>query len=95
MGWPALAVLYLAIMAVAIKQIRDNRRRGIHFDWSKSLVTAGGAVLVTALATGVFFGATALGKPPFGLALLVAVLAIGLVGLVVAVNHRWPSEKGR
>jgi UDP-N-acetylmuramyl pentapeptide phosphotransferase/UDP-N-acetylglucosamine-1-phosphate transferase len=95
MGWLAFAVLYLAIMAVAIKQIRDNRRRGIQFDWSKGLATAGGAVLVTALAIGALFGATALGKPHLGLALLVVVLVIGLIGLVVAVNHRWPRAKGR
>ncbi len=95
MGWLAFAVLYLAIMAVAIKQMRDNRRRGIPFDWSKGLATAGGAVLVTVLAIAVLIGATTLGKPHLGLALLVVVLVIGLIGLVVTVNHRWPPAKGR
>lgn len=95
MGWLAFAILYLVGMAWAIGKVRDNRRRGIGFDWSKGLATAGGAVLVTVLAIGALFGATAMGKPEIGLALLVVVLFIGLIGLIVTVNHRWPPPKGR
>ncbi len=95
MGWLAFAMLYLVVLAGAIKQIRDNRRRGVGIDWTRTLVTAGGAILITVLATGGLIGAMALGEPAIGLVVFVLVVVAGLIALAVAVNRRWPPAKAR
>ena len=60
MGWPAI-ILCAIVLAASIKQIRDNRRRGVGVDWGKTLVSAVGAIVIAALATGAFYSAMALG----------------------------------
>jgi hypothetical protein len=92
MGWPAI-ILCLVVLAGTIKQIRDNRRRGVTIDWGKTLVTAVAAIVIAALATGVFFGAMALGAPTTGLVLFFVVFLVGVIALAVVVNRRWPGEK--
>ena len=92
MGWPAI-ILCLIVLAAAIKQIRDNRRRGIGVDWGKTLVTAAAAILIAALATGAFYGAMALGAPTTGVVLFFVVFLAGVSALAVVVNRRWPGAK--
>ena len=92
MGWPAI-ILCLIVLAAAFKQIRDNRRRGIGIDWGKTLVSAVGAILIAALATGAFYGAMALGAPTTGAVLFFVVFLIGVITLAVVVNRRWPGAK--
>jgi small-conductance mechanosensitive channel len=92
MGWPAI-ILCLVVLAASIKQIRDNRRRGISIDWTKTLVTAAAAILIAALATGAFYGAMALGAPTTGVVLFFVVFLVGVTLLAVVVNRRWPGAK--
>jgi small-conductance mechanosensitive channel len=92
MGWPAI-ILCLIVLAASIKQIRDNRRRGIGIDWGKTLVSAVGAILIAAVATGVFYGAMALGAPTTGVVLFFVVFLIGVTALAIVVNRRWPGAK--
>ena len=94
MGWPAI-ILCLVVLAASIKQIRDNRRRGIGIDWGKTLVSAVGAILIAALATGAFYGAMALGAPTTGVVLFFVVFLVGVTALAVVVNRRWPGAKSR
>jgi drug/metabolite transporter (DMT)-like permease len=94
MGWPAI-ILCLIVLAASIKQIRDNRRRGIAIDWGKTLVTAAAAILIAALATGAFYGAMALGAPTTGAVLFFVVFLVGVIALAVVVNRRWPGAKAR
>ena len=92
MGWPAI-ILCAIVLAASIKQIRDNRRRGIGVDWGKTLVTAVAAILIAALATGVFYGAMALGAPTTGVVLFLVVFLVGVTALAIVVNRRWPGAK--
>jgi hypothetical protein len=92
MSWLAF-VLCLIAMAGAIKQIRDNRRRGIGVDWAKTLVSVIGVILVTASAIGVLVGAMALRAATAAVIAFFAVFAVGMIALVVAVNRRWPRAK--
>jgi small-conductance mechanosensitive channel len=92
MGWPA-TILCLIVLAASIKQIRDNHRRGIGIDWGKTLVSAVGAILIAAVATGVFYGAMALGAPTTGVVLFFVVFLIGVTALAIVVNRRWPGAK--
>ena len=92
MGWPAI-ILCLVVLAGTIKQIRDNRRRGVAIDWAKTLVTAAGAVVIAALATGAFFGAMALDAPTTAVVLFFVVFLGGVIALAVVVNRRWPGAK--
>jgi small-conductance mechanosensitive channel len=92
MGWPAI-ILCLIVLAASIKQIRDNRRRGIGVDWGKTLVSAVGAILIAALATGAFYGAMALDAPTTGVVLFLVVFLVGVTALAVVVNRRWPGPK--
>ena len=92
MGWPAI-ILGLIVLAGTIQKIRDNRRRGIAIDWTKTLVTGAAAIVIAALATGVFFGAMALGAPTTGLVLFFVVFLVGVIALAVVVNRRWPGGK--
>jgi hypothetical protein len=80
-------------LAAAIKQIRDNHRRGIDIDWTKTLANAAAAILIAALATGVFFGAMALGAPTTGVILFFVVFLIGVIVLAVVVNRRRPPMR--
>jgi hypothetical protein len=80
-------------LAATIKRIRDNRRRGIGIDWGKTLVSAVGAALIAALATGAFYGAMALGAPTTGVVLFFVVFLVGVIALAVVVNRRWPGGK--
>jgi hypothetical protein len=89
MGWLP-AILCLIVLAGTIKQIRDNRWRGVAIDWTKTLVTAAAAIVIAALATGAFFGAMALGAPTIGVVLFFVVILIGVTALAVALNRRWP-----
>jgi hypothetical protein len=84
----------LMILLGALRQIRANRRRGIGIDWPKTLVSAGGCILVTLVAIGCLLGAAALGNLVVGVMLFVVVLTGGLIGLVVAVNRHWPAATG-
>jgi len=92
MGWPAI-ILCLVVLAASIKQIRDNRRRGISIDWMKTLFTAAAAIVIAALATGAFYGAVALGAPTTGVVLFFVVFLVGVIALAVVVNRRWPGAK--
>ena len=92
MGWPAI-VLGLIVLAGTIQKIRDNRRRGIAIDWTRTLLIAAAAIVIAALATGVFFGAMALGAPTTGLVLFFVVFLVGVIALAVVVNRRWPGAK--
>ncbi len=92
MGWPAI-ILCLIVLAASIKQIRDNRRRGIGVDWGKTLASAVGAILIAAAATGVFFGAMALGAPTIGVVLFFVVFLVGVTALAIVVNRRWPPMR--
>jgi uncharacterized membrane protein YiaA len=92
MSWLVL-VLCLIAMAGAIKQIRDDRRRGIGVDRAKTLVSVVGVILVTTLAIGVLVGALALGATTTAVMAFFAVFAVGMIALVVAVNRRWPRAK--
>jgi hypothetical protein len=94
MGWPAI-ILSLIVLAGTIQKIRDNRRRGIAIDWMKTLVTAAAAIVIAALATGVFFGAMALGAPTTGVVLFFVVFLVGVTALAIVVNRRWPGAKAR
>jgi hypothetical protein len=94
MGWPAI-ILSLIVLAGTIQKIRDNRRCGIAIDWMKTLVTAAAAIVIAALATGVFFGAMALGAPTTGVVLFFVVFLVGVSALAVVVNRRWPGAKAR
>jgi len=92
MGWPAI-ILCLVVLAGTLKKIRDNRRRGIGVDWGKTLASAVGAILIAALATGVFYGAMALGAPTTGVVLFLVVFLVGVIALAVVVNRLWPGAK--
>ena len=92
MGWPAI-ILCLIVLAASIKQIRDNRRRGIAIDWAKTLVTAAAAIIIAALAVGALYGAMALGAPTTGVVLFFVVFLVGVIALAVVVNRRWPGAK--
>jgi small-conductance mechanosensitive channel len=92
MGWPAI-ILCLIVLAGTLKKIRDNRRRGIGVDWGKTLASAVGAILIAALATGVFYGAMALGAPTTGVVLFLVVFLAGVITLAVVVNRLWPGAK--
>jgi small-conductance mechanosensitive channel len=92
MGWPAI-ILCAIVLAASIKQIRDNRRRGVGVDWGKTLVSAVGAIVIAALATGAFYSAMALGAPTTGVVLFFVVFLIGVLTLAVVVNRRWPGAK--
>ncbi len=94
MGWPAI-ILSLIVLAGTIQKIRDNRRRGIAIDWMKTLVTAAAAIVIAALATGVFFGAMALSAPTTGVVLFFVVFIVGVTALAIVVNRRWPGAKAR
>ncbi len=89
MGWPAF-ILCLIAMAATIKQIRDNRRRGVTINWMTTFVTAAAAIVIAALATGVFFGAMALSAPTTGVVLFFVVFIVGVAALAIVVNRRWP-----
>ena len=92
MGWPAI-ILCLVVLAASIKQIRDNRRRGVATDWAKTLVIAAAAIVIAALATGAFYGAMALDAPTTGVVLFFVVFLAGVSALAVVVNRRWPGAK--
>jgi hypothetical protein len=90
MGWLAFTIVYGLVVVAAIRRSRENRRRGIAFNWPKALATAGGAVLVTLLGCGILLAVITLGEPVVGLIAGAVALVFGLVGLVYAVNRRWP-----
>ncbi len=92
MQWLTL-ILCLMAMAMAVRQIRDNRRRGVGLDWTKTLATVGGVVVLTLAAVGALIGAAALGHPTVGGVLFIVVLVVGLIALVLAVNRRWPPQE--
>jgi small-conductance mechanosensitive channel len=94
MSWPAI-ILCLIVLAASLKQIRDNRRRGIGVDWGKTFVSAIGAILIAALATGAFYGAMALDAPTTGVILFFVVFLAGVIALAVVVNRRWPGANAR
>ena len=62
-------------------------------DWAKTLVSAVGAILIAALATGAFYGAMALDAPTTGVVLFFVVFLVGVIALAVVVNRRWPGAK--
>jgi amino acid transporter len=90
----ATAIAVCWVMLNAIRQLRENRWRGIKFEWSKALVTAGGCILITVVALGCMFGAFALNQPALGGVLVAVVMIGGLIGLVVEVNRYWPTRTG-
>lgn len=92
MQWLTL-ILCLMAMAMALRQIRDNRRRGIGVEWTKTMATAGGVIVITLLAVGVLIAATALRQPTVGVVLFIVVFVVGLIALILAVNRRWPPQK--
>ncbi len=92
MSWLAL-ILCLMVMAMAVREIRDNRRRGIPINWPKTLVTGGGAILIALLADGGLIGAMALGGLASGMVVFFIVFVVGMAALIVAVNRRWPPAK--
>ncbi|MFZ1124860.1 MAG: hypothetical protein WAN59_06960 [Candidatus Baltobacteraceae bacterium] len=81
-------------MIGAIGQLRENRRRGIKTDPSKTFTTVAGCVLITLLATGAMAAGSALGHPTLGVVCGVVLIAGGLTALIIAVNRRWPPQRG-
>jgi TRAP-type C4-dicarboxylate transport system permease large subunit len=85
-----LATLIVVVMTLmmALRQIGENRRRGIAIDWRKTLVTGLGCIAVTLLAIGGLVWGLQTGREMAGLALFVVVFLAGVTALSIAVN-RW------
>ena len=78
MGWLANLLMSLLTMASAVKQIGDDRRRGVETNWPKTLVTGGGAVLIALIGMACLFGAMELDEPVLGLILFGLVFVVGM-----------------
>ncbi len=94
MSWLIWVVLYLIMVSEMIRQIRERRRRGIKFEWSKGLATAGGCILVAIAGCAALIGFMAIDQPETGCVLCVLVFGGGMTALIMAVNRRWPAEVG-
>jgi hypothetical protein len=94
MSWLIWVVFYPIIMSGAIRQIRERRRRGIKFEWSKGLATAGGCILVAVAGCASLIGFMAIDQPKIGCVLCVLVFGGGMTALIMAVNRHWPAEDG-
>jgi hypothetical protein len=92
MAAAAILLVVLLTVAGAIRQLRENRRRGIKIEWSKTAVTGAGCILITAAAVGAMLGAAKLGQPEIGFVAFLVVFGVGLAGLIIFVNRRWPRR---
>jgi hypothetical protein len=91
MGTLATIAMLAIVIVGAVRQLRENRRRGIKFEWSKALVTGGGCILITGLGLACLFAGFALDQPLVGVGLTFVILIGGLIGLIVWINRRWPT----
>jgi hypothetical protein len=83
------ALLVVAMtLTMALRQVSNNRRRGVGVDWPKTLVTGLGCVGVTLLAIGALVWGMETGRETAGLALFAIVFLAGVTSLSIAVN-RW------
>jgi hypothetical protein len=74
----------------AIRQVRENKRLGIKFQWAKFFATMGGVVVVMGLGLGCLFLGLSLDRPLIA-ALYLVIFIGGLVGLFIWANRRWPT----
>ena len=91
-----LAVLLSVLLALmmALGQMRDNRRRGIAINWTKTLVTGFGVIATTALAFAALSCGERSGERLSGVVLFGLVFLIGITIVVAGVNRIWPSSRG-
>ena len=86
-----LPVLLVLLMAVA--QIRSDARQGAAVNWTKTLATLLGALLVTALALAALLWLASVDRLSGGLLLFGLVLFGGLTALSFGVKRQWPDSR--
>jgi hypothetical protein len=92
----ALVVLTVVLFTVAgaIRQLRENRRRGIAFDTPKFVATLAASLLVAALAIAGLVWGMKTNQPMTGLVLACWAFTVGMTWLVAEINLRWPPPAG-
>jgi MFS family permease len=86
-------IIFFTAVSRLVGRLRENRRRGVPFNWTAVLATAGGVIALMALSGACLAGAIALGWPILGVILSLAVFIAGLVALALAVTRRWPPHR--
>lgn len=89
----ALAVVLLVIGG-ALRQLREQRRRGTPFEASKTVATLVASVLVGALTAAALAWGLKADQPLAGLVLSGWAFTVGMTWLVAEVNRRWPPPAG-
>jgi O-antigen/teichoic acid export membrane protein len=87
------------IVAIALTTAMQMRRRqqalGIKTNWTKTLVTGAGAIVVCLCGIGVLVGGANGDHAGTAVVLALAIIGGGLFVLVRWVNRRWPIPTGR
>jgi uncharacterized membrane protein YbhN (UPF0104 family) len=83
------------MLAVVRDMFRENRRRGISANWTKSGVTALASIIISLTAMGLLYVCMKAGYFGTGIALFAAVTIAGLIAIAFAVNRRWPVGGSR
>lgn len=82
-------------LALAADMHRRQKASGIKTNWTKTVVTGLGSIIVSLCAIGVLVAGLESNHTIAGLILFVIVFAGGLAGLVILVNRRWPMPSPR
>jgi hypothetical protein len=88
----ALVILVWAVVR-AIRQIRDNRRRGIGMQWPKTLTTAAGSIAVALVGITIAIAGVTSDHEIAGLIGCMAVIVGGVIALGYWVNRHWPTPR--
>lgn len=86
-------ILVASTLLYAMREMRRQRRAGIRHDWTKTLVSILGVVVVTGLGFAAMFAASASGNAIAILAAFFLVWGGGMVALIIAVNRWRPPPK--
>ena len=91
-----LAALLPVLLAalVALRQIREDRRRGLSINWQKTGVTGVGVLLITGLAIAALLWRESRGGTLSAAILFGFVFLGGITALTIGVNRRWPRAGG-
>lgn len=90
----SLLIVALALLSAA-EMHRRQRASEIKTNWTKTVVTGFGSIVVSLCGIGVLIGSTEGNYPITGVILCVIALAGGLALLATLVNRLWPVPSAR
>ena len=85
-------VIFVWMTGMAIRQIRENRRRGIKYDWPRALAAAGGSIAVALAGIGVLLAGLTTDHAAAGGIGCAAVMIGGMIALALWIKRRWPTR---